>query len=219
MHFNIITKADDPNLIDILNLEVYLEGSWEKSAQYSLSDLDLFSPFGKVVNEKFIIISPFIEGWKLLSSRKISSFNQAVAMSKRISETSDDVYTFYQDAHSDYEVWSKCKNGTVIFIATKDGENIKMKGSINELERKYIVSKNYFTWNLEDLLKEYFFDIRDLYKANKYYIKSSTVGILKTNFEEFDDSLMSEEVINLWDEEYINKNSKSRESLEDELPF
>ena len=218
MRYNIAVEATDEEIIKTLNLEFHVEGIWEKTTRYVYSHWENYS-IKKRMDTRYVVTSPPLNNWRLLSFINLNSYSEGIAMCQKLSSQFGTTCLFYKDDYIDFGGWCSCHQGTVLYIITRNGEEVEIKGMLGKVEKEFIEKHNYFTWDMEQFLSSNYFNINKLYPPNELYKMKSKVCIAKRHFNEYDYSNLPTEIINIWDEKYIEDMPNKHEGLSDELPF
>ncbi|MFK7904859.1 MAG: hypothetical protein AB8B69_07025 [Chitinophagales bacterium] len=187
----IITKASSTELITFLELDLYKKGIWENSAQYILSYLPSFSPFDKEVNDRFVVISPPIDGWIILSSRKFGFLESAIEIARTMSRKFGETFVYYSDMHCAYKSLSICCKGKVNNIIEYKDSEIEIRGNLSHLKRQINPNDD----NIGRLMDEYIFNMNTLIDKESYYYLESCVCILTQKSKRFNNSLMPKHIV------------------------
>ena len=211
----IVVKANADVIIEALDLAIFDYDTWEGAARYIYSHLSIFTPFKKERMDPFVMISPDINGWRMIHGNRFNDFEDAVKVAKVLSERFGESFTFFRDFHSDFDKWAHCENGKVLVNFSRYAEDVQVKGSLPDFEKDYIESSSYFSWDLEILMQHYFFALS--YITKDYYSLLSVVCIMPKELLNIDMGQLPYEEINIWKEDYADSNDVFNEN--DELPF
>lgn len=187
MCYCIVVKATVAEISEQLSLSIFTKKEWQVGARYLLSYLNYlkpFSPLGYVSEERFLIISPPINGWRIISIKKLTSFAEALTIGQHLSRCFAVAHVFYIDTHGGGEQLAICKVGNVLHSVTKVDEQLTIQGKLSAIDEAAIEKAKGWHWSLEDWMERRFFDFIKS-PTQQYHTQESVVSILKQIFPEY----------------------------------